>query len=142
MNAAAQRAAVVAEALAWLHTPYHHHARIRGAGVDCAQLLVAVFGACGLIPAIETGQYPVDWHMHRSEEVFSRWLARYAAPGGGQVAPGDVVLWKFGRTFSHGSIYVGDGAYCHAYLGRGVILSGAAEEPLDGRESQHWSFWA
>lgn len=33
-----QRAAVAQEALAWLGTPYHHHARIKGVGVDCAQI--------------------------------------------------------------------------------------------------------
>lgn len=34
-----QRAAVIAEAESWLSTPYHHEARIKGHGVDCAQIL-------------------------------------------------------------------------------------------------------
>lgn len=138
---APQRAAVAAEALAWIGTPYHHHARIKGVGVDCAQLLIAVFAECGLIPRIETGQYPVDWHMHRSEEVFSRWVAQFAHPASGPALPGDVVLWRFGRTFSHGSICVGPGLFVHSYIDRGVILSRATDEPLDGRVLQHWSFW-
>jgi len=53
-----------------------------------------------------------------------------------------VVLWKYGRCFSHGSIYVGDGIFVHSYLRLGVIKSRAAEEPLCGRELQHWSFWS
>lgn len=136
-----QRAAVAGEALAWLGTPYHHHARLKGVGVDCAQLLCGVFEACGLVDPIDTGHYPVDWHMHRNEEVFSEWLGRFAMQVDGPLDLGDVCLFRFGRTFSHGSIYVGDGLLIHAYIDRGVILSRPTEEPLDGRVMQHWSFW-
>ncbi|MDO6044547.1 hypothetical protein Q4P48_08410 [Neisseria gonorrhoeae] len=44
------RARIVEEARSWLGTPYHHHAMVKGAGVDCAMLLVAVYGAVGLLP--------------------------------------------------------------------------------------------
>lgn len=135
------RQAVVTEAMSWLGTPYHHHARIKGVGVDCAQLLCAVFEAVGLVQPVDTGFYPVDWHLHHSEELFSGQLAKYAKQTDAAYAPGDVALWKFGRCFSHGSIYVGDGLFVHSYLRLGVIESRADEEPLQGRESQHWSFW-
>ena len=140
---ATQRAAVATEALTWLGTGYHHHGRIKGVGVDCAQLLCAVFEACGLVPHIETGMYPVDWHLHRNEELFSAWLRQYAhcCEPGEPVQAGDVLLFKFGRTFSHGSICVGDDLLVHAYVKRGVMLSRLTEEPLAGREIQHWSFW-
>lgn len=139
----AERADVATEALTWLGTPYHHHGRIKGVGVDCAQLLCAVFESVGLVPKIETGPYAVDWHLHHSEEVFSNWLAKYATlkPAGEVLQVGDVCLWRFGRTFSHGSIYVGDDLFIHAYIGRGVILSRTNEDPLGGRQMQHWSFW-
>ena len=139
---AEQRGAVVAEVLSWANppTPYHHQARIKGAGVDCAQLLIGVFSACGLVPEIETGNYSVDWHMHRNEEMFSGWLARYAKQDEGPLQPGDIALWRFGRTFSHGSIFTG-AEFVHAYVGRGVIATRADEDPLDGRLMQHWSFW-
>lgn len=141
---AAERAAVVEEVLTWLQTPYHHHARIKGVGVDCAHLLCAVFEFAGLVPPVDPGTYAVDWHLHHSEEQFSGWMAKYARlipPDHDLIKPGDVVLWKYGRCFSHGSIYVGDGLFVHSYLRLGVIESSATEEPLCGRESQHWSFW-
>lgn len=140
---AAERAAVAEEALSWLGTAYHHHARIKGVGVDCAQLLCGVYEACGLVKPVETGAYAVDWHLHHSEEKFSGWMAQYAhLVQDGPLKVGDVCLWRFGRTFSHGSIYVGDDLFVHSYIGRGVMLSRLAEEPLAGRAMQHWSFWA
>jgi hypothetical protein len=48
----AMRAAVVKEALTWLGTPYHHHARVKGVGVDCARLLCAVYEASACVPHI------------------------------------------------------------------------------------------
>lgn len=124
-------------ARAWLGTPYHHHARLRGIGVDCVQLLCAVYEEAGLVPHIETGHYPVDWHLHRSEERYMAALLDYAdqVPDG---APGDVVLFQFGRTFSHGGILLDGRQVIHSYLGRGVILSTLDEEPLEGRPVQFW----
>jgi NlpC/P60 family putative phage cell wall peptidase len=140
------RAAVAAEALTWLGTAYHHHARLKGVGVDCAQLLCAVYAACGLVEPVDTGFYPVDWHLHRSEERFMGWLARYARrcptfPDGERLVPGDVYLFRYGRAFSHGSIAVNDAQVVHAYIGRGVMLNRLNEEPLDGRPVQRWSLF-
>lgn len=139
------REAVVTEAMSWLHakTPYHHHARIKGVGVDCAQLLCGVFEAVGMVEPIDTGMYPVDWHMHRSEEMFSGWLEKYGALQAPDAAHqvGDVFLFKFGRTFSHGAILVADNLLVHSYIGMGVILSTFNEQPLLDRPSQHWSIF-
>lgn len=135
-----QRRAVVAEAMAWVGTPYHHHARIKGVGVDCAQLICAVFEACGLTPHVDTGHYPVCWHLHRGAELFEQALARYCrrlhdAPA----APGDVAVYRYGRCYSHGALVVDGGLQVHAYIGRGVILSAPNEEPLDGRPVRYWT---
>lgn len=133
---------VVTEARTWLGTPYHHHARIKGVGVDCAQLLCAVYEATGLVEHVDPGFYAVDWHLHHSTEMFVAWLDKYAVelPGGEPFVGGDVALWKYGRCFSHGSIYAGNDLFIHSYLRLGVIESRADEEPLQGREFRHWRF--
>lgn len=136
------RAAIVAEARTWIGTPYHHHARLRGVGVDCAQILIAVFEACGLVRNVQVGDYAREWHMHRSEEMYAEWLDVY----GTRIEdpqPGDVALFRFGRTFSHGAIIVGgalatDLEMVHAYVNRGVIGSRLTEDPLQGRPVQFW----
>ena len=43
------RQSIVAEALSWEGTPYHHHGRIKGVGVDCAMILAEVYHAVGLL---------------------------------------------------------------------------------------------
>lgn len=148
MTVAAQRLQVLQEARSWLHTPYHHHGRVKGAGVDCAQLLCAVYEACSLVPHVDPGFYPVDWHLHRSEELFVYWLGQHARqlPEGTAPQVGDAFVFRYGRTFSHGAIYAGEdsqgrGLLIHSYIGRGVILSGFHEEPLSGRAFQHWSIF-
>ena len=36
----------------WLGTPYHHAARVQGAGVDCLMLLLEVYGRAGVFARI------------------------------------------------------------------------------------------
>ena len=132
------RAAVVAEAMTWLGTPYHHHARIKGVGVDCAQILIAVYAGLGLAPEIDPGHYAPDWHLHHSEELYEQWLKTAGGWIVDEPLPGDVGLFKFGRTFSHGAIYIGEDLWVHSYLQRGVIQSRGSEDPLHSRSVRYW----
>lgn len=120
-----QRARVVACARGWLGTPYHPEARVKGAGVDCLTLLAEVFAEAGLIDRVCIPHYPRDWHLHRSAERYLQGLLRYAGEIDGQPQAGDVVLWRFGRCFSHGAIVVEWPTVIHAYVGRGCVLEDA-----------------
>lgn len=138
MTAAEQRALVVALAREWLGTPYHHQADVPGAGVDCAMLLVRVYHAAGLIPDIDPRPYPHDWHLHRDAERYLGWLGKF----GRQVdepQPGDAIVWRFGRTYSHGAIYIGDGQIIHAYLGLGCVLGTPQDADFIGREHKFFT---
>ena len=97
------RARVVSAARAWLGTPYHHAADLKGIGVDCAMILVRVFCDLGLVPPFDPRPYVKDWMMHRDDERYLGFLLARAreveAPD-----PGDVVLFRVGRCFAHGGI--------------------------------------
>ena len=95
----AWREAVVTEARRWLHTPWHHRARVRGAGVDCAQFLIGVFSESGIIEAFDTGYYPEDWMLNTDRELFIPFVEQYMVQIESQPQAGDIVLWKFGRGF-------------------------------------------
>lgn len=137
----AQRAAVVAEARAWLGTPYHHHGAVKGVGVDCAMLPIAVYHACGLMPLIDPRPYPVDWMMNRSDEIYMGVVEQYAHAVE-QPLPGDFALWQFGRTFSHGGIVIEWPLVVHAYQPlRQVAYSRADQGRLSTRPVRYYSLW-
>lgn len=133
------RAEIVAVALAWLNTPFHHAGRVKGVGVDCLQLLVAVYSEVGLLPAVDTGHYPRDWHFHKSEERYLDAVSGHA----NQVdvpLPGDLALFKFGRCVSHAAIVIDWPLCIHAYFGQGVVEVDAVNgAELAGRLHSFWS---
>ena len=103
MTEAETRARIVEEARSWVGTPYHNMADIKGVGVDCGMLLVRVFVDLGLVEPFDPRPYTSDWMLHRSEEVFLTSLLDRATPVE-TPEEGDVILFKYGRCYSHGAI--------------------------------------
>jgi NlpC/P60 family putative phage cell wall peptidase len=120
----AARHDVVAEARTWLGTPFHHQARVRGVGVDCAGLVIGVSRALDLVPATfdVTGyaRQPdgrsllalCDQHMRRVDQA--------------DMGPGDVLVLRWDHDPQHMGI-VGD------YLHGGLSLIHALGVPGDKR---------
>lgn len=139
-----QRAAVVAEAKEWLGTKYHHNASLKGVGTDCAGLPFQVYRAAGLLPAdMVLPAYSPQWHLHRSEEQYADRVLEYAREiEQVDLGDGDLILWKWGRTFSHGGIVVGPDLVIHAYIDTGVQLDNIKIHPeLSWRPMRFFSLW-
>ncbi len=120
-----QRAAVVAAARAWVGTPYHHMADIKGVGVDCAMLLVRVYCDLALVDHFDPRPYTADWMMHRNEERYLDWvLSRARHVPRDDVGPGDVILFRIGRCFAHGGIVTRAEplTICHAFMPAGYVI--------------------
>jgi cell wall-associated NlpC family hydrolase len=133
-----RRQAVVDAAMGWLKTPWHHHARVKGAGVDCAQYPIAVYAEAGHIEEFDTGDYPPDWMLHRSEERFLEFVQRYAEQVDAPL-PGDLVVYLVGRCFSHGAIVLDWPHIIHASnRDRMVCLADGTQGWLAGRAVQFW----
>lgn len=97
--------ALVREARSWVGTPYHHMGDIRGAGVDCGMLLVRIFCDLGICAPFDPRPYTRDWHLHQSEERYLSYVYDNASEiSREELAPGDIILFQFGRCFSHGAI--------------------------------------
>ena len=45
---------VRSEALTWLGTPYHHQGRVKGVGVDCGQILIAIYEKAEFYPLVSS----------------------------------------------------------------------------------------
>ena len=133
------RAAVVKEAESWIGTPFHHAARIKGAGVDCLMLLAEVYERAGIVAHIEPPFYVPDWHLHRDAERYLDGLVQYARPLAGPPLPGDIALFKFGRTYSHGAIVTEWPRLIHAYWNSGVVWGDARLYPLAGRPARFFT---
>lgn len=114
MMPAITRQAIVAEAMTWLATPFAHHQQVKGVGVDCAHLMRGVLNGAGA--AVHQPQYySAQWHLHRSEEQFAEFVMQYGDEiAEDELLPGDMMLWKFGRCFAHGAIYIGERQVIHA----------------------------
>lgn len=145
MTEAEERVAVVAEALTWRGTPYHHMGdgeqlpgrQLKGVAIDCAQILIEVYAAAGVIDWFSTGRYPRDWMTHRDEERYLGFIERFGAEfdwRSDPVRPGDIVVFQLGRTFSHGGIVTMPAplTIAHAYALYGFVDVGeVAGTPLE-----------
>lgn len=132
--------ALIAAGRSWLGTPYHHMARVKGHGVDCGQVIIAAHVEAGLTEDFDPGHYTMDWHLHRSEERYLGFVERHlervdpdgstAAPRdrvGWTPAPGAVVVFRVGRTFSHGALVTEWPCVLHANVHDGCVIEATIE---------------
>lgn len=137
---AGQRTQIVRTAKEWIGTPYHHHAGIRHAGADCAMFPLAVYQQCGVLPLdYQPPQYSVQWHLHRSEELYLKEIEQFVSEISGPPQPADFIVFRFGRTYSHGAIVVDWPVVIHSYIPHGVLLSDALRDgELLGRPRKYF----
>jgi cell wall-associated NlpC family hydrolase len=99
-----ERTSVIKEAESWLGTPYVSGGAVKGAGVDCGMLPIMTYSAVGVIPFKDPRPYSEQWHIHQDEEWYKNYVSTYGQEIEGPPLPGDLVLFKFGRVFSHSGI--------------------------------------
>ena len=118
---------VVAEAKAWIGTPYVHQASVRGAGCDCLGLIRGVWRAIHGAEPVEIPRYLPDWDEPQGEERLWSAATRHLWSRD-EIAPGCVVLFRMrsGAVAKHLGIVAEVGAaptFIHAYSGHGVVES-------------------
>jgi len=146
MNEQQGRAEVIRVAHEWLGTPWLHMGRVKGkhGGVDCAQFVYCVYAEAKQIdPSIyaKVEWYPRDWFMHRDEDRLLEIVKKFAHETT-DPKPGDVALWKFGRTHSHAAIMLDRPNIIHADVEVGeVILAYENGGRLANRKPLFFSRW-
>lgn len=114
MHSTELRAAIVAEAMTWVGTPYRWCADIKGVGVDCLMILVRVYQSVGLVPAdYDPRPYNPRWHLHRGEELYLEGVARFAHQVE-RAQLGDIEFYRFGLAASHAGIVVSEDLMVHS----------------------------
>lgn len=127
------RERILIEARSWIGTPYHHKGRIKGVGVDCGGLLYEVYGKFyPLKPFPES--YPADWAMHRGAELYLDFISEYVLEVR-EPQPADIVVFRYGRCFSHGGIWTERNTVIHAWgrTAHGRVIESPAKFFQDGR---------
>jgi cell wall-associated NlpC family hydrolase len=138
-----QRAAVIAEAKTWLGTPWRHAADIKGQAVDCGMLLARCFIDCGIVAPFDPRPYERTWFMHHSEERFVGWIIDKL--GGVEVEyprPGDVIVYRWGRCYSHGALLVEPQLIIHAAAWTGACRYSETFEAQLDRPRKCFDMWA
>jgi NlpC/P60 family putative phage cell wall peptidase len=120
------RSAILAEARAWIGTPYQHQASTKGAGCDCLGLVRGVWRALyGDEPELAPAYTP-DWAERHGAETLRdaarRHLDEIAVD---DAQPGDVLLFRMhaNAPAKHAAILDEGGHILHAYWGRAVVRS-------------------
>lgn len=118
------RHAVLAEARAWIGTPYQHQASAKGAGCDCLGLVRGVWRALyGAEPEIAPAYTP-DWaERHGAETLLESAHRNMRAQNA--MEPGDVLLFRMhaDAPAKHAAILDEEDHIIHAYWGRAVVRS-------------------
>jgi cell wall-associated NlpC family hydrolase len=101
-------------------------------------LLMEVYSASGIISPEPIPFYPPDWHLHRGIERYLDGVMQYAREVA-EAEPGDVALFKFGRSFAHGAVVVEWPRLIHAWHNAGVVYGDASQAPLAPRTVRFFS---
>jgi len=126
----ARGSVVVETARAWLGTPYHHQASVRGAGADCLGLVRGVYrGVLGREPETPPA-YTRDWGETNGRETLLEAAARSLLPvRRDEIEPGDVLIFRLraGTIAKHAAILATAGTMIHAM--EGTVVAEAAYSP-------------
>ena len=114
---------IIAEARAWIGTPYMHQASFNGVGCDCLGLLRGVWRAIHGMEPEPLPAYAADWAEANGEERLAAAARRHLIEiDSSEAAPGDVLLfrWRPHLPAKHAAIVSGDDRMIHAYDGAAV----------------------
>lgn len=132
----ATRSRVVAVAREWIGTPFLAGECLKGRGCDCGSLLAGVFAEAGVIQPLPLGKYD---HLAPCMKGDAFYLARIASLADevheSRAQPGDIVVYRIGRAYSHAALIVHwPESVIHADGRRGVTAAHGSTGRLGGRE--------
>jgi NlpC/P60 family putative phage cell wall peptidase len=130
MHAIVTPAAIVAEAMSWVGTPYRHQASLKGVGCDCLGLVRGVWRALYGTEPEAMPAYTPDWAEAGGTETLAEAATRnMTAIPGSDAVPGDVLLfrWRNNVPAKHIGIIVLAGEtstrFVHAQQGAAVTVA-------------------
>lgn len=118
------RDTIVAEARAWIGTPYKHQGRVRGVACDCLGLVLGVYDAVvGALPQA-VPPYTPSWSEASGDDALFRAALRHLIHRErSEPMAGDVLLFRYRRDApaKHVAIAVDRSRMVHAHDGASVV---------------------
>lgn len=129
------RAAIVAEARAWIGTPYRHQASIKGIACDCLGLMRGVWRVIYGTEPERTPAYSPDWAEGTGEETLIAAATRHMGLVAMDMPPDDILAkagigdllvfrWRPNLPAKHVAILVSENRIVHAYDAAGKVAEG------------------
>ena len=141
------RNAIVEQARSWIGTPYMMCGRVKGVGVNCAQLLYGVAKDASVLPedAPEPRFLTPQFAMHVKQEKLVDYITSY---GGvetteDKVKNGDVILFKTGMVCGHAAIIVDwdHKLVVHSIAPQGCHTASIHEGRLARYQRRYFTLW-
>lgn len=118
----------------WLGTPFRPHANVKGAGVDCVNLAIAIYREAGIPLEVTLPQYGMtDWRFRNGPGPCRLWLDACPlfacvwktedAVSMPALSTGDCLLIRVENSDHHLGIVVDDSQFVHAIRDYGVMFS-------------------
>jgi NlpC/P60 family putative phage cell wall peptidase len=117
------RAAIVAETMSWLGTPYRHQASLKSVGCDCLGLIRGIWRSHFGAEPEAIAPYTPDWAEACGDEPLVAAARRHLQEIAISAAePGDVLLfrWRPGMPAKHAGVLVAADRFVHAHQGAAV----------------------
>jgi NlpC/P60 family putative phage cell wall peptidase len=115
------RTRLIAEARAWIGTPYRHQGSLKGVGCDCLGLVRGVWRAVNGREPEATPAYTPDWAEASGAESLAEAARRHLIEldDPRTFAPGDVLLFRYSNRYpaKHAAIATAPDLMVHAHDG-------------------------
>lgn len=111
----------------WRGTPFFGHARVLGNGVDCVNLVAALYQESGLCGDLVLPDYSLDSGNHDDASVLVSFVAALGVfeplPLTSELGFGDLLGFKLGRCVHHCGVMLRGVQFIHVYRGANTTLS-------------------
>jgi cell wall-associated NlpC family hydrolase len=147
-NTVEKQAQFVGEATGFLGTPFHHHGRVKGGGVDCVGLLAELYIATGAATRVVLPKYRInEWNVLKDSKVkafLTGSLEGTLNPGlkmveiGPELStllPGDIITVSVASCVHHVGAMTWPTAFVHVLIVHGVVITNLAHRAYKSRLS-------
>jgi cell wall-associated NlpC family hydrolase len=132
------------EAGGWIGTPFRGHAMVKGFGVDCVHLVLALYQHIGLLKGVEKQLPPYGisegGNLHVSKVI--DWIERHGGfeqiEKSSDLIAGDMLGFRIGRVVHHVGVVLDYPKFIHVYKGANVIVSTLLDATWFSRLKNIW----